>query len=110
MRCERSFFVGFGRGRSKVKLTANLIGGHRIGLSQHSVIVKPPIYVLFPDRVSGTGSKNSALPVMRWPGRMLVDAMARSAGCKLKVKGFSWTMVRLLGLAWPQLREVAEMS
>ncbi|HIM45051.1 MAG TPA: NAD-dependent epimerase/dehydratase family protein [Alphaproteobacteria bacterium] len=43
-------------------------------------------------------------------GRMLVDAMARSAGRKLKVKGFFWTMVRLLGLAWPQMREVAEMS
>jgi len=28
----------------------------------------------------------------------------------LKVKGFSRTMVRLLGLAWPQMREVAEMS
>ena len=43
-------------------------------------------------------------------GRMLVDAMAQSTGCKLKVKGFSRTMVRLLGLAWPQMREVAEMS
>ena len=43
-------------------------------------------------------------------GRMLVDAMARSAGRQLKIKGLSWPMVRLLGLAWPQMREVAEMS
>ncbi|MEE8173550.1 MAG: NAD-dependent epimerase/dehydratase family protein, partial [Alphaproteobacteria bacterium] len=43
-------------------------------------------------------------------GRMLIDAMARSAGRSLKVKGFSWPMIRLLGLALPQMREVAEMS
>ena len=42
--------------------------------------------------------------------RVLVLAETQSDGRKLKVKGFSWTMVRLLGLAWPQMREVAEMS
>ena len=34
-------------------------------------------------------------------GRMLVDAMADSARRKLKVKGLSWPMIRLLGLAMP---------
>jgi len=43
-------------------------------------------------------------------GRMLIDAMAASAGQKLKVKGLSWPLIRLLGLAMPQMREVAEMS
>jgi nucleoside-diphosphate-sugar epimerase len=43
-------------------------------------------------------------------GRMLVDAIARSAGRELTVKGLSWPMIRLLGLAMPQMREVAEVS
>ena len=41
---------------------------------------------------------------------MLIDAMASSAGRKLKIKGLSWQLVCLLGLALPQMREVAEMS
>ncbi len=43
-------------------------------------------------------------------GRMLIDAMAGAAGRRLKVKGLSWPMMRLLGFAVPQMREVAEMS
>ncbi|MDP6589096.1 MAG: NAD(P)H-binding protein [Alphaproteobacteria bacterium] len=43
-------------------------------------------------------------------GRMLIDAMAGAAGRRLKVRGLSWPMMRLLGVALPQMREVAEMS
>ena len=43
-------------------------------------------------------------------GRMLIDAMAERAGRKLKVKGLSWTMIRLLGLAMPEMREIVEMA
>lgn len=43
-------------------------------------------------------------------GQNLVDAIERVSGRKLKVKGLSWPMIRLLGLAMPQMREVAEMS
>jgi nucleoside-diphosphate-sugar epimerase len=43
-------------------------------------------------------------------GQALIDAMARTAGHELKVKGLSWALVRLLGLAMPQMREITEMS
>ncbi len=43
-------------------------------------------------------------------GRMLIDAMAGAAGRGLKIRSLSWPMVRLLGVALPQMREIAEMS
>lgn len=43
-------------------------------------------------------------------GGDLVKELERVCGRKLRVKGLPWPMVRLLGLAMPQMREVAEMS
>ena len=43
-------------------------------------------------------------------GRGLLDAMERVCGRPLKVKTLPWPMIRLLGLAMPQMREIAEMA
>ena len=43
-------------------------------------------------------------------GQELVDLMERASGRTLKVKGLPWSMIRLLGLVLPQMREVAEMA
>ena len=43
-------------------------------------------------------------------GQDLVDALERSSGRSLKIKGMPWPLIRILGLVMPQMREVAEMS
>ena len=66
--------------------------------------------VLAEKRASFAAFEQFGYPGYALTGRMLIDAMAESAGQKLKVKGLSWPLIRLLGLAMPQMREVAEMS
>ncbi|MDA0229239.1 MAG: NAD(P)H-binding protein [Proteobacteria bacterium] len=61
-------------------------------------------------RVGFAAFEEFGFPGYALTGRMLVDAMSRSVGRKLKVKGLSWPMIWLLGLAMPEMREVAEMS
>ncbi len=43
-------------------------------------------------------------------GRELVDAISRAMDLPMKTKDLPWPLIRLLGLAWPQMREVAEMA
>ena len=66
--------------------------------------------VLADQRADFAAFEEFGFPGYALTGRMLVDAMARSVRRNLKVKGLSWPMIRLLGLAVPQMREVAEMS
>ncbi len=66
--------------------------------------------VLADKRAGFAAFEEFGFPGYALTGQMLVDAMARSAGRKLKIKGLSWPMIRLLGCAMPQMREVAEMS
>lgn len=66
--------------------------------------------VLADKRAGFAAFEEFGFPGYALTGRMLIDAMARSAGRQLKVKSLSWSLVRLLGLASPQMREVAEMS
>lgn len=42
-------------------------------------------------------------------GRELVAAVERAVGRTLKVRALPWPALRLLGLVWPMMREVAEM-
>lgn len=42
-------------------------------------------------------------------GRELVTAIETAAGKSLKIAGFPWPLIRVLGLVSPMLREVAEM-
>ena len=66
--------------------------------------------VLADKRAGFAAFEEFGFPGYALTGRMLIDAMARSAGRQLKVKSLSWPLIRLLGLASPQMREVAEMS
>jgi len=66
--------------------------------------------VLAEKRASFGAFEQFGFPGYALTGRMLIDAMGESAGRKLKVKGLYWPLIHLLGLAMPQMREVAEMS
>ena len=43
-------------------------------------------------------------------GKVLIEAIEQACGRTLKLKSLPWPLIRVLGLAMPLMREVAEMS